>query len=201
MIKRLLLLSGLALTLAACGVDTTGLSADSSRTVAGNPSAAVVVTEFADLQCPACRSAYTMLEKPLLEKYGNQIAFEFKHFPLQTIHQYALELAMASECAADQGKFWEFVDIAFTQQTELAALGKNAAETWAGTLGIDMELFNRCLASRIKKDTVLADYNGGREIGVAGTPTFFVNGVQTEATMEKLSAAIDAELAKGAGRF
>jgi protein-disulfide isomerase len=199
--KRLLALTVLSLGLAACGVDTTGLTPTSSRNPAGNPNAAVTVTEFADIQCPACRSAHLMLEKPLLEKYGQQIRFDFKHFPLQTIHQYALELAQASECAADQGKFWEFIDVAYQNQLELERLAHSAPATWAGGLGIDMDVFNRCLESRIKKDLVLADYDEGIKAGVQGTPTFFVNGQKTDATMEALSAAIDAGLQNGANRF
>ncbi len=124
--KRLLSLTVfLTLSLAACGTDTTGLSADSSRGPAGNPNSAVTVTEFGDLQCPACRSAHTLLEKPLIEKYGSQVRFDFLHFPLQTIHPYALKLAEASECAADQEKFWEFLDVAYERQSELETLGGN----------------------------------------------------------------------------
>ncbi len=201
--KRLLLLGSvvLSLGLAACGVDTTGLKPESSRGPAGNANAAVTVVEFGDIQCPACRGAYLTLEKPLLEKYGQQIRFDFKHFPLQALHPYALELAQASECAADQGKFWEFIDVAYTNQLDLEKLGHNAASTWAGGLGIDMDLFNRCVSSHIKKDTVLADYDEGTKAEVQGTPTFFVNGQKTEATMEALSAAIDAGLQNGANRF
>ena len=187
------LVLGLSLLLVAC-VDTTGLSEKSSRTPQGNPNAAVVVTEFGDLQCPACRTAYTTINLPLLQKYGNQIRFDFMHFPLQSIHRYALEAAMASECAADQGKFWEFVDVAYVNQTELSKAKLNA---WAENLGLDMPLFKRCRASKIKKSTILADYEQGLKQGVAGTPTYFVNGEPTPATLEKLSEKIDAAL-KGA---
>lgn len=200
--KRLLSLTVfLSLSLAACGTDTTGLSADSSRGPAGNPNSAVTVTEFGDLQCPACRSAHTLLEKPLIEKYGSQVRFDFLHFPLQTIHPYALKLAEASECAADQEKFWEFLDVAYERQSELETLGGSAAATWAGTLGIDMDLFSRCKDSRIKKDTVLADYDQGIKLGVQGTPTYFVNGQKTEATLQSLSAAIEKELSGAANKF
>jgi len=92
--------------------NTTGLSDESSREPAGNASAAVIVMEFSDLQCPACKLVHAQVTKPLLQNYGNKIRFEFKHFPLRNIHTYALSAAMASECAADQGKFWEFIDIA-----------------------------------------------------------------------------------------
>jgi protein-disulfide isomerase len=188
----------LTLTLAAC-VDTTGLSPESNREVAGNPNSPVVVTEFADLQCPACRAAHTTLNKPLLEKYGSQVRFEFRHFPLRNLHRYALDLAEASECVADQDpeKFWGFVDVAFEKQQEL----KNGViRTWVEELkGMDMALFDRCTQSHIKRDGIIQEYENGQELGVQGTPTYFVNGRQTEATLEGGSSAIEGALS-GAGQ-
>jgi protein-disulfide isomerase len=194
--KRFLPLSlaVLTLALAAC-VDTTGLSPTSSRTPnpKTNANASVVVTEYGDLQCPACKGAYTLLVGPLIEKYGMRIRFEFKHFPLQTVHQYAMLAAEASECAADQGKFWEFVDMNYLHQEDLS---RDRPAVWAKDLGLDADLFDRCAKSHIKRKEILADYDEGVAKGVQGTPTFFVNGEQVNSTMEDLSAAIDAQLAK-----
>jgi protein-disulfide isomerase len=190
------LISSLAISavlLAGC-VDTTGLTAETNRTFAGNPNSGITVTEFADFQCPACKSAYTLIEKPLLEKYGTRIRFVFKHFPLQSLHPYALIAAEASECAADQGKFWEFVDINYTNQE---ALSKPTLHTWAAELGMDTALFDRCLASGIKRKVVLADYDEGVKAGVKGTPTFFVNGEQVPSRIEDISAAIEKAMKGG----
>lgn len=189
-----LALLALPLALAACGVDTTGLSANTSRLPAGNAGAAVVVTEYADLECPACASANTILAKPLLDKYGAQIRYDYKHFPLRSIHRYTMDLAEAAECAADQGKFWEYVDYAFANQKDLKS---GAAEDWGHALVEDDALFDRCVSSHIKRDTILADYQAGLDQNVQGTPTFFVNGKQIQATIESLSAAIE-EAQKGA---
>ena len=180
----------IAVALVAC-VDTTGLSEKSSRPPKGNPNAAVVVMEFADLQCPACQAAHMTLNGPLLEKYGSQIRFQFMHFPLQSIHRYALEAAMAAECAADQGKFWEFVDTAYVNQKDLS---RPAIKMWAENLQLDMDLFGRCTASKIKKDTILDDYETGQQQGVGGTPTYFVNGVRVETDLGKIGAKIDEAL-------
>ena len=95
---RTLLPLSLCLLLTACG----GGDAETSRTPKGNPNAAVLVEEFADLQCPACRAGHTTIVAPLLETYGNDIRFEHKHFPLRSIHRYALDADEMSECAADQ---------------------------------------------------------------------------------------------------
>ncbi len=191
--KRTLALLSFTLLLVAC-VDTTGISATSSKTPKGNPLSVVVMTEFADLQCPACRAAYTSVVKPVVEKYGNQIRYDYKHFPLRSIHRYTMELSEAAECAADQGKFWEYVDLAFEKQPELA---KGKAAEWGNTLIADKDVFSRCTRSHIKSKAITADYDEGIAMGVQGTPTFFVNGKQTPATVDDLSAAIDAQL-KGA---
>ena len=179
-----------SILLAACGVDTTGLSALSSRTPMGPETALVTITEFGDLQCPACKAAHEILTKPLLAKYEGKIRFEFKHFPLQN-HVHALEAAQAAECAADQGKFWEFFDMNYEKQKDLNSA---ALRTWAAELKLDTELFDRCVKSGIKKQTILADFSEGEKKGVNSTPTYFVNGVRVTNTIEALTAAIDTAL-------
>ena len=178
--------------LAACGVDTTGLTAASSRPMKGPASAGVTVTEFGDFQCPACGSAYTIINKPLEAKYAGKIRFEFKHFPLRNIHENAYEAAQAAECAADQGKFWEFVDMDYTHQKDLSS---DTLRTWGTALGLNADLYDRCIRSEIKGDTVMADEAEGEKLGVQGTPAYFVNGVRVENNaLDPISAAIDAAL-------
>src|SRR5687767_8659587 len=102
--KRTLSVLAFTLLLTAC-VDATGISRESTKQPKGNPQAVVVVTEYADLECPACRAANEGIAKPLTQKYGNQIRYDFKHFPLRSIHRNTMELAESAECSADQGKF------------------------------------------------------------------------------------------------
>lgn len=181
------------LFLSGCGVDTTGLSAESSRSAAGAETASVTLTEYGDLQCPACKTAHEILTKPLLVKYDGKLRFVFKHFPLQGIHVHAMEAAQASECAADQGKFWEFFDKNYEKQADLSS---TALRDWARELGLDEALFDRCVRSGIKKATVLADYKDGEKLGVNSTPSYFVNGVRVkENTLEGISSAIDSAIA------
>ena len=191
--KRILSALALTFALTAC-VDTTGLSGTLIRGPhpKTNPNAAVTVVEFADLQCPACRAAYDQIVKPLIDKYGMKIRYDFMHFPLRSLHRYALDAAEASECAADQGKFWQFVDIDYEHQDELNA---DAPHKWAESLGLDTKLFDRCTASHIKKAAILGEYQKGVDAGVGGTPTFFVNGKPVEADLTTLSKAIDDALA------
>ena len=185
--KSLLLTTIVTLTLVACSKG----DATSNRQPKGNANAAVIVEEFADLQCPACRAAHSQITAPLIEKYGNEIRFELKHFPLRSIHRFALDAAEMSECAADQGRFWEFVDAAYENQQDLSF---EALVEWAEEIGIDATLAERCWKSHSKRDTVLADYKEGRDRDVSGTPSFFVNGERGETGMDTLSDAIDAAL-------
>jgi protein-disulfide isomerase len=188
-----------SLSLVAC-VDTTGLSAETSKTAhpSTDANAVVVVTEYGDLQCPACRSAYTQINQPIIEKYGKQIRFEFKQFPLTSIHQYAMVAAEASECAADQGKFWDLVDLIYSEQEKLT---NDQLGTWGAQLGLDVDLYNRCRKSHIKRDVIMAEYDAGKAMGVSGTPTYFVNGQRVDSSGEAVGAAIDAVLGSAATRL
>ncbi len=180
------------LALSGCGIDTTGISPESSKQPAGSLTASVVVTEFADLQCPACKNAHILITKPLLEKYGQRIRFEFKHFPLRQAHPFAFTAAQALECASDQGKFWEYLDYNYEHQDQLST---RPYMVWAQTLGLDTSLFERCLESGIKKDAVNTDAEEGNALKVDSTPTYFVN--DTEVKLEKaddLQTAVDAAL-------
>ncbi len=181
-------LIALSLLLGACGTPGDTVS---SRTPKGDPQAPVTVTEYADLQCPACGSAYPLITTPLIEQYGNRIRYDFMHFPLRSLHRYALDAAEAAECAADQGKFWEYIDLVYTNQKDL---DNEHLLTWAEDLKLDMTTLKSCTASHRKRDVILAEYDEGRAKGVQGTPTFFVNGKQVEATLTALKEAIDSAL-------
>ena len=101
--RKLLLLAAPLTFLAAC-VETTGLTATIHTDLHPRTSqnALVTVTEYADLQCPACRSAHGAVIQPLIEKYGTQIGYDYRHFPLASIHRYAMEAAEAGASAAGQ---------------------------------------------------------------------------------------------------
>lgn len=177
-----------ALLLAAC-VDATGISPQLQKSAhpESNAGASVIVREYADLQCPACATAALQLTPQLLERHGAEISLEFMHFPLRGIHPWALAAAEAAECAADQGKFWEYVDLAYAEQDALT--GTSLTE-WADRLGLDAELFKRCTKSHVKRPAILKEYDEGVAQKVRGTPTYLVNGVIVPATLEALSEAI-----------
>jgi len=197
--KHSLLLSISLVALTAC-VDTTGLSAETSKTVhpQTNANAAVSVVEYGDLQCPSCKSALTLVTEPMIAQYGSQIAFEFRQFPLASIHPFAMEAAEASECAADQGKFWDFLDLNYENQEQLSS---SAIENWGEQIGLDMDLFNRCRSSNIKRKVIQAEYDAGTKLGVRGTPTYFVNGVVVPATIADIGKAIQDAVGSAGSRL
>ena len=178
----------LSIFLSACS--NGGISNESSRPPAGNPDGVVLIQEFSDLQCPACRVAHAKVTTPLLQKYGNVIRFEWMHFPLQS-HRYAMDAAKASECAADQGKFWQYIDKVFEYQSELSL---DSLSDWAKGLKLESELFERCYRSSAKKGIVLDSYKKGREMGVKGTPTFFVDGKQVPT--DQLNSVIEQRISQ-----
>jgi protein-disulfide isomerase len=184
--KRILLCT--AFFLVAC---SNGGDSESSRTPAGNANASVRVVEFSDLQCPACKSAHEGVVKPILAKYRNEIMYEFRHFPIRSLHRYALDAAEASECAADQGKFWEYIDLVYTEQK---SLDREMLSKWASKLSLDESEFNKCLSSHRKRGIALGDYEEGKKKDVNGTPTFFVNGVKVPIGFDTISEAIEKEL-------
>ncbi|MCR4368989.1 MAG: DsbA family protein, partial [archaeon] len=142
--------------------------------IKGNEGASVTIVEFSDFQCPACGSAYEAF-KPVWPEYESRVKFVYRHFPLSSIHPYAFKAAEASECAAEQGKFWEMHDTLFENQQNLKT---EDLKSYAGKIGLEAGSFNSCLDSGKYTSKVAGDYSYATSIGLRGTPTFFVNGQQ-----------------------
>lgn len=136
----------------------------------GDLSAPVTVVEFGDFECPGCGRIEPEVED-MLAQYGNRIRFVFRQFPLRDMHPYAETAAEASECAAEQGKFWQAERKFYAEQDDLT---EPALDRYALELGLDTKQFDSCLASGAVKSRVQADVDDGRAVGVKGTPTFFV---------------------------
>jgi protein-disulfide isomerase/rhodanese-related sulfurtransferase len=139
--------------------------------MSGNPRAPVSIVEFGDFQCPACGKEQEVIRE-IRKKYGGQICWVFRQFPILSLHEFAEAAAVASECAADQGKFWEAVDKLYDNQTDLS---NNALRRYAAELGLDTVRFNQCLNSEATLARVRRDLDDAHALGVRGTPTFFVN--------------------------
>ena len=168
--------------------------ADSHMT--GDPRAAVTVVEFGDIQCPAC-SAAEATAREIRKRYGKQIRFVFRQFPLPRIHAYAEKAAEATECAAAQGKFWEALEEFYSGQTDLS---DTALLQYAGKLGLNVEQFRQCLSSGAMAARVREDVEDGKALGVDRTPTFFVGSRMISGAMRypEFAQLIDQELARHA---
>ena len=162
----------------------------------GNVAAPVQIIEFSDFQCPYCtRGAETLTQ--VKEKYGDKVTIVFRHFPLP-MHDRAHRAAEASECANEQGKFWEYHDQLFANQR---AMTEENLASYAENVKIDAAKFNECLTSGRHVATVEQDMKEGAAAGMSGTPGFFINGVFLGGAMpiEQFSEVIDAELAGKSG--
>jgi protein-disulfide isomerase len=145
----------------------------------GPADAKVVVVEYSDFQCPFCARVYTMVESQLMKEYGDRIRFVFKNYPLSSIHPWAEDGAIASECAFAQGNdaFWKMYDGLFAEQAQITKDNLNAkASEIAKNAGIDVAAFQACLEGRQTLSAVKADEKEAEGLGVNSTPTFFVNG-------------------------
>jgi protein-disulfide isomerase len=164
--------------------------------VKGNPEATVTLVEYSDFQCPACASFQPVVNE-LMAQYGDKLRFEYKHFPLP-IHNYAQQAAVAAEAASQQGKFFEFHDALFTNQQEWSnsATPQTFFVKYAEELSLDVEKFKMHQNSSVLRDEVRKDLSAARELGLTGTPTFFLNGERMqfetfEDFIRQISVAID----------
>ena len=136
----------------------------------GNLRAPLTLVEFGDFECPAC-SLSEEAARQIRAQYGDRIRFVFRQFPLSKIHPQAEKAAEASECAAQQGKFWEGLEKLYAEQADLS---EDALRRYARELGLDQSRFNQCLASGETASRVKQDLADGHALGVRGTPTFFI---------------------------
>ena len=147
--------------------------------VTGNPQASVTVVEWGDFQCPVCGMAEGVAHE-IRQKYASQVRFVFRQFPLERIHSHALKAAEASECSAEQGKFWEMVGKLYSGDRDLS---DEALVRYARELGLDMGRYEGCLDSGATVARIHRDVEDGRALGVRATPTFFVGDVRFEGSL------------------
>jgi protein-disulfide isomerase/uncharacterized membrane protein/rhodanese-related sulfurtransferase len=165
--------------------------------VFGDPRAPVKVVEFGDFECPACGRAEEVARE-VRAKFGDRICFVFRQFPLYQIHPQAEKAAEASECAADQGKFWQAVDRLYAGQADLSV---NALARYAGELGLDQNRFRLCLDTGAKAARIRRDLDDAHALGLIKTPTFFVGRFKFEGALPfaQFSQLIDQQIAEQHG--
>jgi len=148
---------------------------DASAHVRGKPDAPVTLEEFGDFQCPPC-GQFAGFAEELLKEYDSRLRVVFRNFPLPG-HEHAREAALAAEAAGFQGKFWEMHDTLYREQTSWskAPNTRELFESYALTLGLNMEQFKKDMDSDKAKERVDSDHALGDSLGIKVTPTLFIN--------------------------
>jgi protein-disulfide isomerase len=164
----------------------------------GKADSNVKVVIYSDFQCPYCKILYQSV-RSLMRQYGDKVLFDYKEFPLD-IHPQANNAALASTCALEQGKYWEYGDRLYQNQTSWGNTKDTSIfKTYAAQVGLNTAQFNQCLDSKKYQSKIDADKAEGGSFGISGTPAVFVNDQFTNGVMsaDQLKQAIDGQLNPG----
>jgi protein-disulfide isomerase len=157
---------------------SSGPVVDFTMSIAGRPTkgsaaAKLVIVEFSDFQCPFCgrysRETLPQVIKEFVE--SGKAQYVFRQDPIPSLHPDAMNAAKATECALDQGRFWEMHDRLFNNQQRL---GVNQLLQYGEGLGINTSQYRACVSSETKAGRIAADKQEAARLGVTGTPFFFV---------------------------
>ena len=162
--------------------------------VRGAEKAKVTIVKFEDFQCPYCKTVQPTI-KELLKRYDGKIRVVHKDLPLDAIHPQARPAAEAARCAGDQGKFWDYHDKLYADGSTLTV---DELKSVAKEVGVNVETFDQCFASGKFKGAVQRDLLEGAQLGLTGTPAFFINGREISGArpLEAFVAIIDDELGR-----
>lgn len=150
------------------------------RPALGPPAAPVTIVEFADFECPFCARAFGVLETMVHTTYKDKVKYIYKSYPLNG-HPWAMRAAQAAECGRLQNPatFWEFARDFYTNQGGINPKNVDEhAEQTAKRLSLDLQVFKACMSGKSAAQRVQEDAQDGAKVGIASTPTFFVNGVR-----------------------
>ena len=151
----------------------------------GNLESNIVLIQYSDLQCPACKARQEIIKK-LIEELGEQFRFVYRHKPVSSFHLNAQLASQATEAAGLQDKFWEMRDLLFEKQSEWSSLSNSdfidTLLIYAEEINLDTEQFEIDLESSTVENLVYEDLEGANYAGVYSTPTFFLNGEKINPT-------------------
>lgn len=140
----------------------------------GNPNATVTVVMFSDFQCPTCANFYPLMKKVIAE-YGDKVRLVVRDFPLIAIHENAFPAAVAANAAHRQGKFFEYKELLYKNQD---SLDTESLIKYAAVIGLNVEKFKKDLTDEKIAEEIRQDIQDGKNYGVRGTPSVFINGYQ-----------------------
>ncbi|MFA7244732.1 MAG: thioredoxin domain-containing protein [Candidatus Magasanikbacteria bacterium] len=137
--------------------------------IRGNKNAKITIVEFSDTECPFCKRFHETM-KQIIDKYGDDVRWVYRQMPLDGLHKKARTEALATECAADQGKFWEYIDLIYGRTTSNDGLDSAQLPLFAKEVGINVNKFQTCLDNKQFASEVQADEADGQAAGGQGTP-------------------------------
>jgi protein-disulfide isomerase len=157
----------------------------------GPNNAPVTLVEFLDYECPYCHQVQGVVEQ-VLRQFPGKVRFVHRDFPLDDLHPQAMNAARAARCAGEQGKFWEYHRRLLTEKGH----DDQNLHLKATAEGLDEGKFQTCFASKRHDAAIQQAAAQGRELGVSGTPTFFINGRRMVGirAMEDFAKVIQEEL-------
>ena len=171
--------------------------------IIGSLNAKVVIVEYSDTECPFCKVFQNTLQQ-VVQKYGNSVAWVYRHYPIAELHSKAPNEADATECAWEQGgndMFWKYTNEVFATTNSNNSLDPAELPKIAGDLGLNVAQFNTCLSSGKYTSKVQADVDEGQKLGIDGTPTslILVNGKVVDSILgaepiDQVESKIDALL-------
>ena len=143
----------------------------------GNPHAPLKILEYIDYECAACVKGSKLLHD-FIDQYPSRVFLKVKHYPLIESHRHALKGAQYAECAARKGKFWEYHEHLLEEQSFWRTMD-NPEEMFrelALDVGLELADLEDCVGSNEIRVAVMAERDEGESMGVASTPTYFING-------------------------
>lgn len=164
----------------------------------GPANAPAQIEEFGDFQCPPCGLFHPIL-KEMKKEFGDQLRVTFREFPLSALHKHAIAAASAAEAAGMQGKFWEMHALIFENQQAWHEQedARPIFEAYAKQIGLDIDKYRRDMNGQAVADRITEDGKRGHALGVKGTPTVYLNGVEVpfeSLPADKLRVLIQARL-------
>lgn len=148
----------------------------SSDHIRGAQNPVITIVEYSDTECPFCKVFHLTMQS-VIAKHGDKVAWVYRHFPIESLHQYARDEANATECAATLGgeeKFWQYLDKIFEVTPSNDKLDQNLLPKFATELGINEQDFNDCFANKKYDERIAKTMKDGADAGVSGTPMSFI---------------------------
>lgn len=172
-----------------------------TKHIEGLGKSGVTLVEYGDYECPYCEE-YSSIVKQVQQEFNDEIFFQFRNFPLVSIHQNAFAGARAAEAAALQGKFWQMHDALYDssnwQTWSTSGNPDPYFDEYAQQIGLDVTRFKQDFPSQAVNNAIVADENAGNSLGINGTPTFYLDGkqIQVGASVAAFESVIKNEIAK-----